>query len=155
MPITVPDHDDWFDGSDGLPRPNWPDVNGWMRAFAGKAEQDDAWHQFVRHWIERLRRTLGGKYATAESENFHLLSEEPSSARLKTLAFLEATRGHIYRVLGDVASPDAAGKHCVLRFGAADDYYKYISHFYPDGEFASSAGIFLIDGYYHVAHLAS
>jgi hypothetical protein len=40
----------------------------------------------------------------------------------------------------------------VLRFTETDDYFSYISDFYPDGEHAASGGVFLRDGYAHIAY---
>lgn len=151
MPLPVPDRDDWFDEEAGFPRPNWGAVHGWMRVFATKADLDDAWQHCTRHWLARLRDRLGGDYAAAESDNFHLLSELPPEAQARSLAFCERTRSQIYKVLGDIAPPNAPGKHVVLRFTETDDYYAYISIFYPDGEFAGSGGVFLGDGY-HIAY---
>ncbi|MDQ3253721.1 MAG: hypothetical protein M3R15_07400, partial [Acidobacteriota bacterium] len=76
-------------------------------------------------------------------------------ARGKVLAMLESSRTRICRVLGATAPSEANGKHVVLRFTLADDYYAYISHFLRDGEFAGSAGMFLSDGYDHIAYVES
>jgi hypothetical protein len=152
MPLSVPDRDDWFDDDPSFPRPNWGAVNGWMRVFVPEAELGSAWEQCTRHWLNRLRQRLGGTYVVAESENFYLLMENPSEAQAKLLSFVERTRTHIHKVLGDTAPPEARGKHVVLRFTETDDYYAYISHFHPDGEFAGSGGMFFRDGYQHLAY---
>jgi hypothetical protein len=40
-----------------------------------------------------------------------------------------------------------------LRFATIDQYYHYIAHFYPDGEHATSGGVFLRgSGYLHIAY---
>jgi hypothetical protein len=43
------------------------------------------------------------------------------------------------------------GKRAVLAFNEQDDYYSYLSHFYREGHHGLSAGVFLSDGYRHVA----
>lgn len=155
MALTVPDRDDWFEMETGYPRPNWGAVQGWMRVFVPSGEQNEAWEQWTRHWINRLRATLGGGYAWDESANFILLSEQAPSARSKVLAFLEQADQAIHQVLGDLAIGEAHGKHILLRFTEQDDYYTYVSHFHPDGEYATSSGMFLHDGYLHIAYLES
>ena len=123
-----------------------------MRAWVGKDDKHEAWVQFVRHWTTRLRAALGGAYTVVESEHFHLLSALDEKARNRMLAFLEQARSALLRTLGDVAWISATGKHIVLRFTDTDDYFAYISHFYPDGEHASSGGVCLQGGYVHIAY---
>ncbi len=151
MATTLPDRDDWFQENHGFPRPDWGAINGWLRAFAKREELHALWVQLTRFWLERLRARLGGQYFVAESEHFHLLSELAPKAREALLAFCEMARGRIERVVGEVDGVENPGKHVVLRFSDDDDYYAYISHFYADGEYASSGGMFLRDGYYHIA----
>ena len=87
-----------------------------------------------------------------ESPHFHLVSALEEKARTRMLDFLEQGRARLIRTLGDVAWIKTSGKHVILRFTDTDDYYAYISHFYPDGEHGTSAGIFLRDGYCHIAY---
>jgi hypothetical protein len=151
MATTLPDRDDWFQENHGFPRPDWGAINGWLRVFAKREELNTLWEQFTRFWLQRLRTRLGGEYAVAESENFQLLSELTPKTRESLLAFCESARARIGRVVGEVDSGETYGKHVILRFTDNDDYYAYISHFHADGEYASSGGIFLRDGYYHIA----
>lgn len=151
MVTTVPNRDDWFEEDHGFPHPNWDAVDGWMRVYVADEELEGAWQQAVRHWIHRLRDRLGGEYAAVESENFVLLVEANAQRRSEMLTFLERTRAHIYRVVGDVREPESWGKHVIIRFSEEDDYYAYISHSRPDGEYAESSGMFLSGGYGHIA----
>ena len=123
-----------------------------MRAWIGNEEQDEAWQQVTRHWLTRLRASLGGAYTVVESAHFHLVSALDENARGRMLDFLENGRARLIRTLGDMAWTDTSGKHVMLRFTDSDDYFAYISHFYPDGEHAASGGIFLRDGYCHIAY---
>jgi len=66
--------------------------------------------------------------------------------------FLERALGTIMRVLDGIAANPRYGKHVAILFDSDRQYYRYISHFYPDkGEFASSAGIFIDSGRGHFA----
>jgi hypothetical protein len=40
----------------------------------------------------------------------------------------------------------------VLRFTEQEDFYAYVSHFHPDGEFAGVGGMFLNNGYPHIVY---
>lgn len=152
MPQSVPDRDAWFARTDSFPRPDWPAIRGWMRAWTGNEERHDTWVQVVRCWMTRLRDALGGEYTIAESEHFHLVSALDVKARERMLGFLENARSSLIRTLGDVAWTSTTGKHVVLRFTDADDYYAYISYFYPEGEHAMSNGVFLRSDYCHIAY---
>jgi hypothetical protein len=151
MPIEVPNRAEWFPKIDAFPRPDWPAIRAWERAWIAKGEQQDATIQIVRRWLQRLRETLGGAYFVGESEHFHLLSELDEAARKRQLQFLENARYRSTQTLGDVAWTDGVGKHVVLRFTDQDDYYAYISHYYEAGEHATSGGVCLHEGYVHIA----
>lgn len=151
MDITLPDRDDWYHESHGFPRPDWGAINGWLRAFAKREQFNELWEQFTRTWMERLRARLGGGYAVAESANFHLLSELEPKAREHLLAFCETARARINRTVGDLGEGEIFGKHAIFRFTDTDDYYAYVAHFHADGEYAGSGGMFLRDGFHHIA----
>lgn len=150
MATTVPNRDDWFEGDHGFPHPNWNAIEGWMRVHVCDEQLEDAFQQVVRHWMNRVRERLGGGYKVSESENFVLLNESDAAKGSNLHSFLERTRAHIYRVVGDVREPESWGKHVVIRLSKEDDYYAYISHDRPDGEYAESSGIFLNRGYGHI-----
>jgi hypothetical protein len=152
MPVIVPNREEWFVPTDGLPRPSWPAIRGWMRAWTAEQDAHDAWMQITRHWLSRLRDALGGRYAVVESEHFHLVSALDEKARQRMLEFLERTRTTMIRTLGDVAWVTKTGKHVVMRFTDVDDYYAYIAHFYADGEHAGTGGVFLPHDYSHIAY---
>ena len=156
MAVLVPDRADWFAEEHGFPHPDWEAINSWLEQFVAESDLENAWQQCVRLWLERLRARLGGDYVDLESANFHLLSDLSPTESNKMLSVLEMTRSRIARVLGDTSARDTCGKHVVLRFGETDDYYRYIAHFGPDGEYAGSAGMFIRSaGYPHVAFAQS
>lgn len=55
------------------------------------------------------------------------------------------------RIFGETYDGESRGKFVALRFTEIDDYYAYISHYYPDGEHPMTGCIFLTEGYYHMA----
>lgn len=148
---AVPNRDAWFVEVHGFPRPRWHSIYGWMRAFRQGGSHDD-WVQMSRHWLARLRDSLGGGYAVAESTNFLVVSDLPGPARDAEMRFLEKGRAQILSILGEIADPNARGKHVVLRFSETDDYYAYLAPHYGEGTFAMSGGVLLTDGYAHIAY---
>lgn len=152
MPMEVPNRDEWFPKPDAFPRPNWPTIRGWKRAWVDKEDKETATQHITRHWLSRVRNALGGDYTVVESDHFHLVSALDEKARTAQLQFLEKARDRLIQTLGDVAWTTATGKHVILRFTDLDDYYAYISHYYRDGEHAGSAGVFLRKDYSHIAY---
>ncbi len=122
-----------------------------MRAFRQGGSHED-WIQLSRHWLGRVRDGLGGDYALAESAHFHFVSDLPPAERDGQLKFLERARTQILKILGDIADPNGRGKHVVLRFSESDDYYAYLAHYYEEGAYATSGGVFLNYGYAHIAY---
>jgi hypothetical protein len=151
MTVELPDLEAWFSESHGFPQPDWRAIAEWIEANVSQAEAGAAWEQCVRSWLQRIASRLGEQYSTAESENFHLTSYLPVESRRSKLAFLEAARSRMCEVLGENLSKTSC-KHVVLRFSDQDDFYAYISHFHADGEFAGAGGMFLNDGYPHIAY---
>lgn len=151
MSLIVPNRDEWFETSHEFPRPKWHAMDAWARAYAGKSDYHEVLCQFVRHWLERLRGTLGGRYTVEESKHFHLLSELDAASRGKILTEYEDALVRMNRIFGETYDGESRGKFVALRFTETDDYYAYIAHYYPDGEHPMSGGIFLTEGYYHVA----
>lgn len=148
----APDLKAWFPEIDGFLRPDWKAIREWIRSHAAADHLDAAWQEIARIWLDKICEKLSGAYATAESENFHLLSELDAKRQEELLSFLEQARARILQTLADIPLPKRYGKHAVLRFTAEQDYYTYISYFHPDGEYGVSSGVFLKGpGYMHIA----
>lgn len=148
----VPDFKAWFPDLDGFPRPDWKTIRAWIRQNVASDRLDDAWQAIAREWLDRVRECLGKSYVVTESTHFQLLSELNERQRRNILSFLEKARARILQQLGDIPLPKRHGKHVILRFTEEDDYYRYISYFDADGEYADSSGTFLSCGYMHIAY---
>lgn len=123
-----------------------------MRTHVASEQLDEGWQAITRAWLSRLCDSLGKSYVVAESAHFHFVSALGRKAQDDFLAFLEQTRARIIHQLGDIPLPKFHGKHVILCFSELDDYYRYIAFFFPDGEYATSGGMFLSRGYMHIAY---
>lgn len=148
----VPDFKIWFPEPDGFPRPEWKTIREWIRSHADEDHWDSAWQEIARVWLEKICERLGGAYTTAESDNFHLLSELDEKPRRELLIFLEQARARILSTLVDITLPKRYGKHAVLRFTTQEEYYRYVAYFDSEGEHAGSSGSLLSRGYIHIAY---
>ena len=131
-------------------RPNWKAIS----AYIATNHADDraaAWNDASLAWIEVLRHDLGGVYAVGTYGRFLLLSElEPANAD-RFVQFAESSGDKIKAILGDAAWNSESGMHVILVFSEEDDYYEYISYFYPEGTHPRSGGVCLHRDYVHIA----
>ncbi len=149
MPLEVPNHDHWFEERIGFPRPNWIAMDGWRRAFTPHSDRHEVWCQFVRHWLGRLCTALGGEYKVTESKHFQLLSELDAEGNARILKHFEESLARMNRVLNSYDG-QSRGKFVALRLTEDDDFYDYVSDFFPDGESAGIGGCLITQDYYHM-----
>jgi len=143
--------EDCLEKSEGLFYPAWDRVDSKLPQDASDEQLNEIWIDIARSWIELNSEALGAEYSVYESEEFFILahcSKRESEYLLKTY---ERLRIEILENLQGVASDDGYGKHVVLMLGE-EDYYRYISYFYPDGDHVMSGGLCIEGtGYVHFA----
>lgn len=141
----------WCSGTT-LPLPDWDRLALQEPVGLNDAARHDWWTAAAAHWLLAVGRELPGDYRLRSSPDFLLLSNLADRPAQVFLEFCQDVHRWIRRNLGDIASDAGHGKHAVMVFGSEDDYYRYISHYYPEeGEFALSSGMFVNAGYGHFA----
>jgi hypothetical protein len=81
-----------------------------------------------------------------------ILSEAPMRVIKDACRSYEESLKRIIAGLEGVASDEGYGKHVVMMFASIEDYYGYITYFYPEGEHPMSGGVCLSgEGYVHFA----
>lgn len=151
MTVPFPSFDDAFEHAAGYPRPLWGTLWARVEATDPEADRHEAAVRLERMWLDRLAAHLGGDYAVAESENFFLLAETGRQPREAFLAMAETTLGLVLDSLEDRPEDQAPGKIPVIQFTEDDDFYDYISYFYPDGNYGQFAGVCIREGEVHIA----
>src|ERR1043166_126319 len=71
----------------------------------------------------------------------------------RLLSFCERATEQSRDFLGEGAWGSFQGIHLVLLFSEEDDYYQYISAFYPEGTHPTTSGVHLSAGFPHIAAL--
>jgi hypothetical protein len=137
--------------TEGYPYPDWKKVWDYINQHIPRSARNDAWREAVLQWLEKFRSALEPRYFLNESDNFFLVSHQAHDEREKILAFVEKVRQQIQNELRGIKLKETFGKHVILLFEQMDDYYRYISYFYPEGTHALSWGVFLKKGYAHIA----
>ena len=139
--------------SDRFPRPKWNKIAKLIETYP-QSDRRDLWQSVCVSWLAELGNVLGKAYQLHESDHFVLLTRQQQKNSKLLLKTLEGARTWMFGNLEGIVSDDAHWKNVVLIFHSPDDYYNYISSYYPDaGEFTLSAGVFLEDGYKHFAFL--
>lgn len=139
----------WRSGAN-WPIPDWDAIAQGEEEHWQDAERDAFWTAAASQWLERMAREWDGDYAVRVSREFLLLSALPPRESRVFLEFCESVRRRILSFLPGLASAQGHGKHVVIVIDDQDEYYDYISHYYPEGgEYAMSSGVFLHAGYGH------
>ena len=99
--------------------------------------------------MDHMGAALGPGYVVHESDTALLLSTLAPNVAGAALGFMGKTLQRIVRVLDGVAQPPEWGKDILVIFDDEDSYYRYVTHYYPEGEFAASSGMHLDAGCGH------
>ncbi|MGB8352411.1 MAG: hypothetical protein WCD79_00835 [Chthoniobacteraceae bacterium] len=137
---------------EGFPQPDWKLIGDHIRQTAEPEHLKEAWDKASLQWLGVIKEKLGPDNLIFGSQNFLLLSKKSKISATYLLNVAENALVQIRNDLKDLAWRWEFGRHAIIIFEDLDEYYRYISHFYPDeGEFITSAGIFLNRGYCHTA----
>jgi hypothetical protein len=135
-----------------LPRPDWDVIEAWIGEHVAKEDRSRAWSEVVEQWLDRLGRALEGGYRLVGAKELRLFTAEKDEESVRgLLTFAEAALNEIRKLIGDLAAGGWRGPLPLLHFNTHDDYYGYLSQFYPEGEHGGSGGCFCQSGYVHVA----
>ena len=143
--------EDAFIFREGFSRPNWKAIKQALQQNASPEFAHEAWTEAAIQWVQQLRSELGGNYHVKCSQDFIMLSALEPSKAVEFLQFSEGTLQRIYQALGDAAWKNGRGRHVVLVFHEADDYYQYVSDFHKDGVSPTSGGCLIHKDYVHIA----
>lgn len=104
----------------------------------------------ARSWLDALNlEAFNARLQSGESKHFILLGDVSSDHGKLILAFAEKTLTSYERDLDGMMSFGPASKMPILVFSSHDDYYRYVSAYFPDGHFGLSSGMFLSTGIGH------
>ena len=150
--IDLNEVDDAFHFEEGFFRPDWRAIrNAIHQKQGGLIDVNGAWIEAGRQWMLQLQSDLGGDYQVSESNRFFLVAPVDAEIRIKILNFAEKVLSQIREHLKNAAWNPKHGKHVILLFAEEDDYYQYISYFYPNGNHPRSGGCLIHKDYVHIA----
>lgn len=133
----------------GLPYLDWQAVTRWLESIETPEVQAKAWADCEIAWLLHLKAVLGDSFTLSQQGDAVLLSSlEPNIARI-TLEYMNKTLRRIQRVLDGITQVPEWGKDILIVFDNEEMYYQYVSHYYPEGEFAGSSGMHIGQGCGH------
>jgi hypothetical protein len=140
-----------FEFVEGFSRPNWQAIAAYVKSNIPQADWSAARSHIAKQWLMQLGEDLGGASGVHQSASFLCLSDSEPEATQTLLGYAESTLTSIRSILKEASWKGYYGKHVLLLFSDPDDYFAYISYYYPEGSHALSSGVCLGDGYIHVA----
>jgi len=140
-----------YESEHGYSYPDWEKF--WLQVNAGipRSSRDAVYRRAARQWVSQLCEDLGGNYRGYESASFLLMCAEGRKVSETLLQYSENAQAAITERIGKLKAREVFGKQTLLIFSEDDDYFTYISHYYPEGTHNLSSGIFISAGYGHVA----
>jgi hypothetical protein len=138
-----------WDTSKSIPIPVWESNQPTIKED-DKAGLHLYWTQAALAWLEQLSTAFDAPLQIYESEDFLLLSALQQRPSEVLLEYAQKAKKRNLATLHGIASDEGYGKHVICVLHDEDDYYRYVSEYYPqDGEFAFSGGMFIQQGYGH------
>lgn len=132
--------------------PDWLAIGDEIKSRFSKSQWPAEWNHITRKWVNQNCEVLGGEYCVHETDNFLILSNAEERVIRDACISYEGFLEDILKELAGAAVDDGLGKHVVFLLSDLDDYYEYVSHFYPEGEHPMSGGLCIgTDGYIHFA----
>lgn len=135
----------------GFSYPDWDALVGQVEKKYSKEDWSAIYVELAQQWLLQLKADLGGNYHCYESEYFLLLCAEGAAPSRTILGYAEGSLTALRKYGERLLPPREYRKRAILVFNDQEDYYAYISHFYPDGTHSLSAGITVNRGYVHIA----
>lgn len=134
-------------GADTIPVLDWKALDAWADTVDDRTA---AINQGRKAWLLHLRDKLGPYAALYESDETYVLSSlEPTVAKAAA-AFVSKAKGQIDQLLHGVAKFSDGDRNILLVLDSEEDYYHYVSIYYPDdGEYSFSGGMFVDFGCPH------
>ncbi|WP_334188164.1 hypothetical protein [Noviherbaspirillum sp.] len=160
--LRLPEKDQCFPFADhvkfhlNLPLVDWDAVHAWIENLDTEDVQAKAWTMAEHAWLTHLQAALGNRYHLIHSDTAILLSPLEKNVANATIEFMGRTLKRVIKVLDGIADVSPWGKDILIVFENEDQYYDYVSYYYPeDGEFAFSGGMFISAGCSHFVTVQS
>lgn len=133
-----------------VPLLDWAAVQAWAALQGDEAAQTQALQQARLAWLLHLRQALWPQMRVRTTLEVYLLSALEDAESDALARYVATARQRVTRTLDDLARLPPGERTIVLVLDSEEDYYHYVSIYYPEeGEFAFSGGMFIHAGCPH------
>ena len=134
----------------GFPILDWQALERWSASAAAPEQSIAATELGRRALLLHLRDSLGDHTHLLETNDTWVLSSYRPKLARAAARYVATTRQRIASLLDGLANFPADSRSILLVFDDQEQYYRYITNYYPDeGEFAFSSGLFVDPGCPH------
>lgn len=124
-------------------------VGKWIDSVPELAKRR-VWEACERAWLLHFRDALGPSFHYDEAATAAVLSSLDAPVSNAILQYMERTLKRIVTVLEELAKAPEWGKDFLIVFDDQQQYYHYVSFYYPEnGEFGFSGGMYISRGAGH------
>ena len=151
--VELADRDEWYREKEGFPRARWASIEEYVNLHYEVAERPAARRQALRNWLQRVcqaMREQGHIMAVVETKGALVLASGKGDGLNALARAVGEVRRRIWDTLGDVAWLMPTKRLVVINLPDQDSYYRYVSHYYGQGEFAGSGGIAIMGDCPHI-----
>ncbi len=140
----------------GVPHLQWKKVNDCL-ADKTKREKIINYTSIIKDWLSLLSVELDINNEIYESKEIIYYTYFEKKIAEQRFGIIDKIRTGIIDLLGNIVPDSYIGKNLIIEFADDEDYYKYISFFYPKNKGNKieispfSAGCMLNKGYMHIA----
>jgi len=142
-----------YNFNEGFSRPDWKVISKAIEGLASTEGRRLAWDDVILQWAKKLAGELGGNYRISKSGKCVLVSSLDTAPANRLLRSTRSAIDKIQESLRGIAWKNFEGLHLIVLLDEEDDYYQYLSEFYPEGEHPATTGVHIHRGFPHIACL--
>lgn len=135
---------------EGFRYPDWGALVRLVEKECDEERYDSVLTELARAWLLIMREHLGDEFELLESSHFLLLSREKEHVQKNLLYACENSRKIILEQFAGNLKKVGLGKHVLIVFHHAEDYYRYSHWFSGGGEAPMTGGMCINNGYTHI-----
>lgn len=134
----------------GVPLLDWSSLRAWSDGIDSPEAAARAIDAGRRAWLLHLRDACLPDHRLHTTDDVFILSSVEQQVAGATAQYVATARRRIASVLGPLARFPVGERSILLVLDSEEDYYNYVSIYYPEeGEFALSGGMFIDAGCPH------
>lgn len=142
--------EDHMADSNGFPILDWHALADWAQSAETEQATTLAVEQGRLAWLLHLRDTLNAGFYVHTTDSAHVLSRLTPHIAKSTAQYVSTAKRRITKVLADLAHFPPNERSILIVLETEEDYYHYVSIYYPEeGEFSFSGGMFIDGGCPH------